>query len=90
MATSAAGCPVMRQVCGPAGWSKGKHRNVACVSSFTRFSSASLPHHPPRAHFPARECMCVQARVQAKKCDPSGAWRREGSPGPMASQSKAR
>ena len=43
IATSDAGCPVMRQ--GPtfAGWSNGKHLSVADVSSLTRVSSTSLP-----------------------------------------------
>mmetsp|Transcript_35149 Transcript_35149/g.89004 ORF Transcript_35149/g.89004 Transcript_35149/m.89004 type:complete len:268 (-) Transcript_35149:864-1667(-) len=53
MATSSAGLPVMRHVCGPAGCSKGKQRSVACVSSLTRFSSSSLAAHPPRAHLPS-------------------------------------
>mmetsp|Transcript_12468 Transcript_12468/g.53613 ORF Transcript_12468/g.53613 Transcript_12468/m.53613 type:complete len:255 (-) Transcript_12468:906-1670(-) len=53
MQTSFAGAPVMMHACGPAGCSKGKHRIVAPVSSLTRFSSSSLPSHPPRAHLPA-------------------------------------
>lgn len=61
MATSAAGWPVMRHVCGPGGWSKGKQRRVACVSSFTRPSSASLPPHPPRAHLPAAHTAAATA-----------------------------
>lgn len=52
IATSAAGCPVMKHVCGPAGWSKGKQRSVACVSSLICFSWSSLPTQPPRAHLP--------------------------------------
>ena len=54
MATSAAACPVMKQVWGPAGCSKGKQRRVACVSSLMRRSSSSLPDQPPRAHLPGR------------------------------------
>mmetsp|Transcript_2186 Transcript_2186/g.8302 ORF Transcript_2186/g.8302 Transcript_2186/m.8302 type:complete len:265 (+) Transcript_2186:95-889(+) len=53
MQTSLAGAPLTMHLCGPAGCSKGKHRIVAPVSSLTRFSSSSLPSHPPRAHLPA-------------------------------------
>lgn len=55
MATSLAGCPVRKQVMAPPwGWSKGKQRSVAEVSSLICVSCASLPAHGPRAHLPAR------------------------------------
>ena len=54
MATSVAGAPLRKHVplC-DAGWSKGKHRSVADVSSFTCRSWSSLPAQGPRAHLPA-------------------------------------
>eukprot|EP00955_Chlamydomonas_euryale_P112719 366155-Chlamydomonas_euryale.AAC.3 len=53
-ATSAPALPVITHGAPPAGWSNGKQRSVACVSSLTRASSASLPAQPQRAHLPAR------------------------------------
>ena len=64
----------MRQVCGPAGCWKGKQRSVACVSSFTSFSSSSLPAQPPRAHLPAHT-----QQQQCQKQGPVGEGGRAGA-----------
>mmetsp|Transcript_13233 Transcript_13233/g.43851 ORF Transcript_13233/g.43851 Transcript_13233/m.43851 type:complete len:320 (+) Transcript_13233:290-1249(+) len=53
MHTSFAATPVIKHVLSPSGWSKGKHRIVAPVASFISSSCASVPSHPPRAHFPS-------------------------------------
>ena len=69
MATSVAGWPVRKQGHGPpAGWSKGKQRSVAEVSSLICVSCASLPAHGPRAHLPAAGGRARAGRAFAPAC----------------------